>query len=78
MKVFVAQSHRTPISPVPNLDLRRLKELSDSDCSFRSGQSSASASVIVDLKDIGADEINLLVGELLQAQNDQKRADEEE
>ena len=52
--------------------------MSDSDCSFRSGYSSASASVIVDLKGIGADEINLLVGELLQAQSDQKRADEEE
>ena len=51
---------------MPNLDLKKLQEFHDSEASLRSSRNSAtSASVIVDLKGIGADEINLLVAELL-------------
>lgn len=51
---------------MPNLDLKRLQELRDSEASLRSSRNSAaSASVIVDLKGIGVEDINFLVAELL-------------
>ena len=57
---------------MPNLDLKRLQELRDSEGSLRSSRNSAaSASVIVDLKGIGAEDINFLVAELLAASSRQ-------
>jgi hypothetical protein len=63
---------------VPNLDLKRLQEFRDSEASLRSSRNSAaSASVIVDLKGIGAEDINFLVAELLATSKRQDSEHEE-
>ena len=64
---------------MPNLDLERLQELHDSEASLRSSRNSAtSASVIVDLKGIGAEDINFLVAELLATSKREDSEHEEE